>query len=271
MYNYYGFTRSDNYSITGSMRYLMKRHWALTGDFLYTLTKQKPLFSIYDPAQNGLMNLDNQSFENRQLRIGIEKQFGAQGQSGSKRLLLTYYEDQNSNGIRDAGEKAVAGVLVKINGEAALTNSKGTVEFKDMNKEEYTASVTNTRGWSLQEPTIIFLDKSKKVEVPLVKTQALNGCLKIKAEKYMDGPPALAGIKMNAIDPNGRIHQTLTDDQGNFCFYLPRNNYTVYIETAGMPFSIENEKEEVSLQGGAVGMLTFLYHDERRKIVVSKF
>jgi hypothetical protein len=271
MYNYYGFTHSDNYSITGNMRYLMKGHWAFTGDFLYTLTKQKPLFPIYDPTQNGLINLDNQSFENRQLRIGIEKQFGVQGQSGSKKLLLTYYEDQNSNGMRDGGEKPVAGVLVKINGEAALTNSKGIVEFKDMKKEEYTVTVTNTRGWSLQEPTVVFLDKSKKVEVPLVKTQALNGCLKMQTTKYMDGPPALAGIKVSAIDAHGRIHQTLTDDRGNFCFYLPRNNYTVYIETAGMPFSIENEKEEVSLQGGPVGMLTFLYHDERRKIIVSKF
>lgn len=271
MYNYYGFTRSANYSMTGNMRYLMKGNWALTGDFLYTLTKQKPLFSMVDPIQNGLLNMDNQSFENRQLRIGVEKQFGAQGQSSAKKLLLTYYEDQNSNGMRDAGEKAIAGVLVKINGEAALTNSKGTVEFRDMKKEEYIVSVTNTKGWSLQEPTTVFLDKSKKVEVPLVKTQALNGCLKMKVTKYMDGQPALAGIKISAIDPHGRIHQTLTDDQGNFCFYLPRNNYTVYIETAGMPFSIENEKEEVSLHGAPVGMLTFLYHDERRKIIVSKF
>lgn len=173
--------------------------------------------------------------------------------------------------MRDAGEDPVAGVLVKINGEAALTNSKGVVEFRDMKKEAYTATVTNTRGWSLQEPTVVFLDKSKKIEVPLVKTQALNGCLKLKAAKYIDGAPVLAGIKINAIDPNGHVHQTLTDDQGNFCFYLPRNNYTVYIETAGMPFSIENEKEEVSLQGAPVGMLTFLYHDERRKVSISRF
>ncbi|MGY0038940.1 hypothetical protein [Pedobacter sp. NJ-S-72] len=166
----------------------------------------------------------------------------ANGRSGTKKLILTYYEDHNSNGQRDPGEAPAAGVLVKINGEAALTNSKGVVEFKDMKKEAYTVSVTNTRGWSLQDPTAVFLDKSKKLEIPLIKTQALNGCLKLKSEKYGDGTPVLAGIRINAVDPNGRIHQTLTDDQGNFCFYLPRNNYTVYIETAGMPFSIENER-----------------------------
>lgn len=271
MYNYYGFTHSNNYSVNSNIRYLLKGNWALTSDLQYTITRQKQPISLYNPIPNTVNSLDNLYFENRQLRFGIEKQFGAQGRPGTKKLLLTYYEDHNSNGQRDPGEAPVAGVLVKINGEAALTNSKGVVEFKDMKKEAYTVSVTNTRGWSLQDPTVIFLDKSKKLEIPLVKTQALNGCLKLKAEKYGDGVPVLAGIRINAVDPNGRIHQTLTDDQGNFCFYLPRNKYTVYIETAGMPFSIENEKEEVSLQGAPVGMLTFLYHDQRRKVTVSRF
>ncbi|WP_183891490.1 collagen binding domain-containing protein [Pedobacter cryoconitis] len=271
MYNYYGFTHSNNYSVNSNIRYLLKGNWALTSDLQYTITRQKQPIPVYNPVPNTVNSIDNLYFENRQLRFGVEKQFGAKGGSGTKRLLLTYYEDHNSNGQRDPGEAPVAGVLVKINGEAALTNSKGIVEFKDMKKEAYTVTVTNTRGWSLQDPTVVFLDKSKKLEIPLVKTQALNGCLKLKAEKYGDGAPVLAGIRINAADPNGRIHQTLTDDQGNFCFYLPRNKYTVYIETAGMPFSIENEKEEVSLQGIPVGMLTFLYHDQRRKVTVSRF
>lgn len=270
MYNYYGFTHSNNYSVTGNIRCQLRGNWALTSDFLYTMTKQKPIVLLDNQGQN-TGNLNNLYFESRQLRIGIEKQFGAQSRGGSMKLELTYYEDRNSNGRRDVGEVAVDGLLVKINGEAALTNGKGVVEFRDMKKEAYTVAVTNTRGWSLQEPTVVFLDKSKKLEIPLVKTQALNGCIKLKAKKYADEKPVLAGIRINAVDPNGRIHQTLTDDQGNFCFYLPRNKYTVYIETAGMPFSIENDKEEVTLQGGTVGMLTFLYNDERRKVIVSRF
>ena len=271
MYNYYGFTNSNNYSVTGNLKYMMKGHWSLTGDVLYTISKQNIPGQIYDPVTNARINPENIYSNNRQIRVGIEKQFGGQSSAGTKKLELTYYEDHNSNGIRDPGEDAVPGILVKINGEAALTNSKGKVEFRDMKKEAYSVAVTNTKGWSLQDPTTVFLDKNKQLEIPLVKTQALNGCVKPIATKYLDKSPVLAGIRINAIDPNGRIHQALTDDQGKFCFYLPRNNYTVYIETEGMPFSIENSKEQVSLSGAPIGMLTFLFRDETRKVGITRF
>lgn len=271
MYNYYGFTSSNSYSANGNFRYLMKGHWAITGDVQYILTKQNMLPLFYNPELNTTSILDRQSYDNRQLRIGIEKQFGRQGSGSSKKLTLAYYEDRNSNGQRDPGEALVAGILVKINNEAALTNSKGEVTFTDMKKEAYVASVTNTKGWSLQEPTSVFLDKNKRIEVPLVKTQALNGCVKPVASKYLNAQSAPAGIRVTAIDAGGRKYQTLTDDRGEFCFYLPRNNYTVYVETEGMPFSIENGKEEVSLTGKPIALLTFMYKDEHRKVGVTRF
>lgn len=271
MYNYYGFTRSSNYTATGNLRYLLKGHWSLTGDFQYAVTKQFPVIPQNAPVSN--MGSYNESlyYNNRQLRLGIEKQFGSQGKERTRKLELTYYEDHNNNGLRDAGEAAAAGVLVKINGEVALTNSKGMVEFQNMKAGAYKVSITNTKGWSLQLPVEVYLDKNKQLEVPLVKTQALSGCLKVLEAKYMDGRPDLAGIKVSAVDAGGHLHQTLTDDRGAFCFYLPRNKYTVYIETKGMAFSIENPREEVSLQGEPVGLLTFLYRDEHRKVGVTRF
>jgi len=271
MYTYYGFSRSNNYSSTGALRYNMKKNWALTSDIVYSVSKQKLISAQYDPVLNATVINSDLTFNNRQIRVGIEKQFGRQPNTGSKKLELTYFEDRNSNGLREADEPALPGVLVKINKDAALTNSKGKVEFKDMNKQEYAINVTNTKGWSLREPTLVFLDKSKKLDIPLVKTQALNGCLKLLASKYLNGKPLLAGIRVNAVDGNGRIYHTLTDDEGAFCFYLPRNKYVVYIETEGMPFSIQNGKEEVLLEGRQVQMLTFLYQDERRKVTVSHF
>jgi len=270
-YNYYGFTRNTNYTASGSVRYLMKNNWSFTADMQYTVTRQvlvQPFESLETVTPVNYPT--DLIYNNRQIRAGVEKRFG-NSSKGNRKLSLLYYEDHNSNGIRDPGEGVVPGVLVKINGEAALTNSKGTVEFKEMKKDKYTASVTNTKGWSLQNPTDVFLDKNKSIEVPLVKTQALNGCIKLTGTKYMDGRPSLAGIRINAVDVNGRIEKTLTDDHGEFCFYLPRNKYTVYIETEGMPFSIVNGKEEVLLAGKPVELLTFLYKDERRKIGVTRF
>jgi hypothetical protein len=275
MYNYYGFSKSSNYSATGSLRYMMKGNWALTADMQYTVTKQvlaSDILNNINAVQNGAQALPGDlTYNNRQFRVGIEKQFGRAGKQGSEKLELTYYEDHNNNGKRDAGEAAVPGVLVKINGDAALTNSNGLVVFKDMKKEAYAVNITNTKGWSLMEPTSVFLNKSKKLDIPLVKTQALNGCLVVKAEKYAEGKPHLSGIKVTALDEGGQVHETLTDENGKFCFYLPRNKYSVFIETTGLPFSIENGKEEVLLQGAPVEMLTFIYKDQHRKIGVTRF
>lgn len=272
MYNHYGFTNTSGYSGTGNARWQLKGNWALTADLQYTLSKQRVNSMMYvDNLNMARAGRENLYLDNRQFRLGVEKQFGHGPQGATHKLELTYYEDRNNNGARDADEAAIPGVLVKINNEAALTNSKGTVAFRNMNKEAYTAAVTNTKGWSLQEPTTVFVDKNKHLDIPLVKTQALNGCLKLKVSRYIDNPPVLAGIRINAVDHNGRVHQTLTDDNGSFCFYLPRNKYTVYIETEGLPFSIENGREEVLLEGLPVQMLTFVYKDERRKVGVTRF
>jgi hypothetical protein len=271
MFNYYGFTRSTNYTATGNIRYFLGNHWAITGDMQYTVTKQMPIIQV-DAATIAASGMtENLYYNNRQFRIGIEKQFGSTQKESMKKLELTYFEDHNSNGLKDHGEPVVGGVLVKINGEVALTNSKGIVQFDNMKKEAYKVSITNTKGWSLPEPTEVFLDKNKQIHVALVKTQALNGCIKVKSDKYMKDDIQLAGIRITAADENGRLYQTMTDGKGDFCFFLPRNKYTVYIETKGMPFSIENGKEEVLLQGKPVGLLTFLYRDEHRKVGVTKF
>lgn len=270
MYNYYASSETDNYSVSGSIRFLTNGNWSLTGDVQYAVTKQAKVSEL----NTGLFATDmedNYRYNNRQFRLGIEKQFGIRRSSGSKKLELTYFEDHNSNGIKDENEHVVPGVLVKINGEAALTNMKGTVSFKNMNKEAYTVMVTNTKGWSLEEPTSVFLDKNKHLMVPLVKTQALNGRLKISGKKYNESPVVLGGIRISAKDANGKVQHTLTDDNGTFCFYLPRNTYTVYVETAGLPFSIENDNEQVLLEGAPVEMLTFIYKDERRKVGVTRF
>lgn len=272
MYNYYAYSATDNYALTGSLRLLTKSSWSLTADVQYGLTKQVNYISPNADPQTGFSSNNGQRLEynTRQFRFGLEKQFSLKQTTGSKKLELTYFEDHNSNGIKEDNEEVVPGVLVKINGEVALTNSKGTVSFKNMNKEAYTAMVTNTKGWSLQEPTEVFLDKNKHLMVPLVKTQALNGRLKVTAKKY-EAAVVLGGIRINAMDANGKIHHTLTDDSGAFCFYLPRNTYTVYVETKGMSFSIENDKEQVLLAGTPIEILTFIYKDERRKIGITRF
>lgn len=75
MYSYYGFSRSNNLSINGNARWRMKDNWSLNADIFYTFIKWKLLF-ITDPINPPQpQSLDRYSFNNRQIRVGIEKNF----------------------------------------------------------------------------------------------------------------------------------------------------------------------------------------------------
>jgi len=279
LYNYYGYTHNNNYTTNAFAKYELKNNWIITAEMQYAVNRQRIFRQEYASAGGERLDLENpvENYVNnfnvdyRQLRFGVQKKFGRSINTALRKLKLNYFEDHNGNGIRENDEPYVSGLIVKINGESAQTDRKGHVEFGVEEKIRYVISVNNTKGWSLQEPTIVFTDKNKSLQIPLVKTQALQGKLVVKKNKYVDNFPVLAGIKVSATDPFGRVHQTYTDDRGNFIFYLPRNKYVVSIETKGLPFSIENAAEEVTLKGSPLDILTFIYTDERRKIGVTRF
>lgn len=278
-YNYYGYNHSHNYTVNAFAKYEWKNNWMFTAEMQYAINRQRifrPEYAGIGGEQVSLENpvenyVNNFSTDYRQLRLGVQKRFGRTASTSSKKLRLNYFEDHNGNGIREEAEPSVAGLIVKINGESAQTNKKGHVEFGVGEKQQYTVRVNNTKGWSLPEPTVVFVDKNKSLDIALVKTQALHGRLVVKSNQYVDNYPVLAGIRVNAKDPYGRVHHTYTDEKGGFTFYLPRNTYAVFIETGQLPFSIENGMEEVTLKGLPLEILTFIYRDERRKIGVKRF
>lgn len=279
LYNYYGYSRTNNYTLNSYAKYEFKQNWTLTAEIQYAMNRQRLFRQEYLSSGGERLDLENpvdnyvNNFSNdyRQIRIGIQKKFGHEMNSTLKKLKLNYFEDHNGNGERDVNEPAVAGLIVKINGESAQTNQKGHVEFGVGEKQSYTVMVNNTKGWSLPEPTVVYMDKQKELLVALVKTQALRGKIVVRKNQYVDNLPVLGGIRINARDVFGRQYQTFTDDHGAFSFYLPRNKYSVFIETKGLPFSIENATEEVVLQGGPLSILNFFYTDERRKVGVKRF
>lgn len=279
LYNYYGYTHNNNYTINAFAKYELRNNWIITAEMQYAVNRQRIFRQEYASAGGERVDLENpvENYVNnfnvdyRQLRFGVQKKFGRSINTASRKLKLNYFEDHNGNGIKENDEPYVSGLIVKINGESAQTDRKGHVEFGVEEKQRYVVRVNNTKGWSLQEPTIVFTDKNKSLQIPLVKTQALQGKVVVKKNKYVDNSPVLAGIKVSATDPFGRVHQTYTDESGSFIFYLPRNKYVVFIETKGLPFSIDNGTEEVTLKGSPVDILTFIYNDERRKVGVTRF
>jgi hypothetical protein len=264
-YNYYG--NSESYAISSNIRWALGGKWVFTGDVQWSFLQSKLLLNI-DSSQPILQN----SFNNRQIRLGIEKQFAAFQSSRGKKLELSYYGDQNNNGIKDNEESYVEGLIVKINGETAITDKKGRVTFKNVQPGDYGVQIMNSKGWAARDAMNILISTNKDMEVPLVKTTVLRGKIEVQQSRYQSVRAELSGIAVLASDQMGNTFKTLTDEEGNYNFYLRPGLYRIFIETLGMSFSIANPSRELSLaEGKAVYDLNFQYLDLQQKVEVTRF
>lgn len=272
MYSYYGFSRSNNLSVNGHVRWQIKDNWNLTADIFYTAISGKSLFLVDPNLPPDPNPLNRYSFDNRQIRLGIEKNFGRPaGQKGHK-LELTFFEDGNNNGINDGGEAKAQAVLVRIGQEVALTDEKGRVKFVDMGAGPYSVQVENGKGWVSQGPINVLMTKNQRLEIPLIKTRPLKGRIKIVENRYLKSRPQLGGIKITAVDRQGKTYSTLSSESGEYVLYLPLGNYRIAVVTEGMSFSIENQNCEIEVKTDRDAVIPdFNYRDERRKVGVKRF
>lgn len=272
MYSYYGFSRSNNFSVTGNARWQMKNGWNLTADLYYTLIRGDLVFAmVTDPQLNQNMT-SSYAFNNRQLRLGIEKNFGRRGGRRGHKLQLLFFEDRNSNGVRDNDESPARSVLVKIGKEAAVTDDRGRVKFVDMDPGPYSIQVENNRGWVSRGTISVVLTKNQSLEIPLIITRSLKGRIKSVTNKYLETTPQLGGIRIIARDLQGKEYSTLTNEDGNYVIYLPTGHYKLAVVTEGMSFSIENPSCEIEVKEGETTEIPhFRYRDERRKIGIKRF
>jgi hypothetical protein len=267
MYNHYSFNRTDNYSANSNIRWLMRNNWTLTGTLFYNMLDQRS--SNYQKDYYG--PVQNQRYNNFQLSIGIEKQFGALFNKKTKKLELSYYEDANGNGKKDDEELLAKGVVVALNGQPAITNDEGKVKYTNLKEGDYNMAIKSSNGWSLQNPVNVRVHKNLKLEIPLIKTKVLKGAVVLIKDRFIKENVVLSGIVIEAIGIAGKPVETLTNENGEFYFYLPPGKYTVFVKSKNPAFSILNETEEINLTGGDVKPVIFKYKNESRKVDVKRF
>jgi len=268
MYNFYGYSRTDNYSVNAQASYRIKGNWNLTADIFYSLMESRTNYgNVFDPVYS------THSFTNNQIRLGIEKKFNTQSSSSGKKLALRYFEDNNNNGIRDRDEPLVSGILVKLAKEVARTDARGEVSFRNLPVGNYLVQIVNDQGWSVPGgSTDLVVTRNQRQEIPLIRTKILKGKLQVIAREYQDSKPSLSGIRIDAVDEHGRNYKTLSDAEGNYALYLPVSNYQVYINTDGMPFEIVNNNNQIEIgDDSQIYQLDFQYQDNRRKVDVKRF
>ncbi|HIY75488.1 MAG TPA: hypothetical protein H9825_04425 [Candidatus Sphingobacterium stercorigallinarum] len=267
MYNYYGFSGTRNFSVQSQVNWDLGNHWRLSGSLYYSLMRSR---APYVHAQ--ATDVAFYQFYNRQIRVGIEKQFSGMQTGRGHRLDLLFFDDVNQNGLHDRGEPTLAGVVARIDGQVARSDGRGRVRFSGMKPGSYQVLTEASDGWSALGTVDVVMSKNYRLEVPMVKTSALSGRIVRANQRYLASSASLGGISIVAEAENGRAFKTLSDGEGRFSFYLPPGKFTVRIDSEGMPFQIVNGVQRVEIMAGENQSLgDFEYIDQRRKVDVKRF
>ncbi|MBS1660411.1 MAG: hypothetical protein JST68_05105 [Bacteroidetes bacterium] len=256
--NYYSTVGFWTHTLNSQLNIGLKNNWALNGQLYYTFYRTT-----------------GQSFpDNRQLRVGIQKRFTAGRPPGTVRLRLLVFEDANSNGQEDEGEKIASRVIVRLDGAAVLTDSRGHAEFDGLDRGNHRLAIENGLEWNLSAPLTLPLIHDQTIHVPLVRSGRLNGRVLIARQKYENTEPDKEGIKVEAHGRNGASYSTYTDEKGEFHFYLPVMDYEISVQAipaAGTTSSSGAPTQKVSVTAGAPAETQFRMEDRRRKIEVKQF
>lgn len=278
MYSYYGYNKSQNYVLNMYGRLNLKADWALTAEIYMGINRWTSM-TQYNPEtglnfENPTVNFNDASlYTSRQVKIGVEKKIGSVQNTKEKKLILTYFEDLNNNGVHDADEEVVPGILVKINGLAAISNKKGTVTFTAPVAQSYAPTISNMDGWNVSAlaPNEVFLTKDQQIAIPLVKTERLAGEISFTKELYLSDEISLSGLKVVAENEQGVFFRTSSNNIGKFNLYLPEDTYKVYIEDADQPLKVLDNMKLVTIVKGKSRSVHFESIDNRRKVEIMKF
>lgn len=210
---------------------------------------------------------------NYQARAGVIKTFNWDNSEKAKvKVTLQLFEDLNSNGVKDAGEKWAPETMVRFDDLILVTDQNGSVQITNVSKEIHKISIIY--GSSRQQNFMdraISVDRNAKILVGVPPQFKINGVVKAPVKKYDETVPEMEGVKVLFIDRNGKEFTTFTGKEGNFSFQLPAGTYKAFLpELKSKNRQSKDLIVVVDPQTGYAGMVEFQWVDEGRQVQIKK-
>lgn len=255
-----GMTYSDNSLVAKSLQFNGRLEYNITSDFtLFCYNYYSDFSTSPDPINT--------------FQVGLTKRFNPIKADRSKNdfEIYVYYESGGKSDIQNS--QPAAGQLVIIDGKAFRANNKGIIIYRSLPSGSYTLKTVNTNEWYAGERTIE-INSDVKVAIGLSRTATIKGALIYSAtEKSFEITRRKNGLSIIAIDANGKVFTTKTDDGGNFSLYVPKGIYTVTLEKSGISeyVEIENNNIQVDAEPNDIKELKFDLVVKEKRVETKKF
>ena len=250
----------------------------MTVEYFSIKQGESPLANV---SEFGTQAFNPFSQSNAFLRFGLKKQFNLK-KPGKKShdLEVVVFKDLNGNNLRDQGEEFEKNVIVKVNGQALMTNDEGIVYFRNLPEGEYLVEnelLTNTEGWFKSKGIEVDLKGDQAVYIPLKRGVLITGNIILQKAQYSalgEGDMKLNGIRVTANDGNGGTFTGLTDLSGQFRLYVPFGTYTIRVNEQAVDSQFEFAQSSYTLDVNNLGgnyQLAFYLIEKRRQLNIQKF
>ena len=241
----------------------------------FNLSPNLALVTNYSRFQN-MYNLVAANTQSR-LDVGFVKKLntprGVKKQPHASVEILVYL-DLNGNRQYDTGEPISPNTVVKLNEISVIADANGRAVFSKIPQGSYQLSVIRNDGY-MGEKRLHYITGNTSFQIPLYKIGILTGTVSIRKERLSyETDERVNNIRILAIDPNGTLYTAVTDEKGQYVFYLPENTYDVQLDVTSLPefYEIINagERIRVASQAGS-SIYQFNLKIKKRQVEMKKF
>ena len=205
--------------------------------------------------------------------LRMERRFGAPAFLRGGRGTGVVFEDRNGNGVRDPGERGLAGVVVRVGGEAVVTDAGGVYRLTRPGAGLAEVDERSLPLGLLVAPRALRAVTSNGLDgaadIPIIPTGDVEVQLVPVADSVAGarGAEGLGDVRVYAVDELGRRHlaRVLGADRRQF-ESLPPGRYRLEVDAAAAaePLVLQGAPPMVTVDGRAARQLVPLPLGPRR-------
>jgi hypothetical protein len=183
--------------------------------------------------------------------------------------------DVNGNHIMDVGEVPVENVVLRMNEFEVITDDKGMASFINMAFSNYRLHVfplVDMGSWFANVSDSVNVCGPDLMYIPFSKGVQVSGGVELDRESFtgeLFEKLDVSRFKIYMIDSLGKTYSAITDNKGNYNFYVPYSKYILKFDekVLGSSFYLAENDINLDLSAGIESYYhNFLIIEKKRKV-----
>jgi hypothetical protein len=183
--------------------------------------------------------------------------------------------DVNGNNKMEEGEVPVENVVLRMNDYEVITNDKGAASFINISFAKYKLQVfplLDVGSWFPNVPDSMEVCGPEPIYIPFTKGVQVYGIVELDREEFagqLFEKLDVSRFKIYLVDSTGRTHTSVTDNRGNFNFFVPYAKYTLKFDENALGNGFYLPENDISLDL-STGIESYYHHfliiEKKRKV-----